>query len=79
MTLQPESQTLGGVADPVGGNGRVVRDLLDEEETIAASVLVRPVSAEDPTRDDDEQPWRAAEKRGRTFRDGLVMAKYLEN
>ena len=41
-----ETEPLGLVLDDVGGNGRVVRDLLDEQVGLAAAVLVGPVSVE---------------------------------
>lgn len=41
-----EGDVFGGVGDVVGGDGRVVRDLLDEEVRLAPVVGVGPVAVE---------------------------------
>ena len=43
-----EDESLGGVRDVVCGDGRVVRDLLDDEVGAPAPVLVGPVAVEQP-------------------------------
>ena len=50
-----EGKTLGRVADVVCGDGRVVRDLLDDEIRLAAAVYVGPVAIEEPTGDESSQ------------------------
>ena len=44
-----EGKTLGRVADVVCGDGRVVRDLLDDEVGLPTAVLIGPKTVEQPT------------------------------
>lgn len=48
MALQREA--LGGILYPVSCDGRVMRDLLDNEVGLAAVVEIWPVSVEKPAR-----------------------------
>lgn len=43
-----QGEPLGRVGDEVGGDGGVVRDLLDDEVGLTAVVLVGPVAVEEP-------------------------------
>ena len=51
-----EREALRGVGDVVCRDGRVVRDLLDNEVRLAAAVYVGPVTIEEPTRGESSQP-----------------------
>lgn len=44
-----EGKTLGRVADVVCGDGRVVRDLFDDEVGLPTAVLIGPKTVEQPT------------------------------
>ena len=50
-----EREALRGVGDIVRRDGRVVRDLLDNEIRLAAAVYVGPVAIEEPTGDRSSQ------------------------
>lgn len=53
-----ETKLLGTILDDIGGNGRVVGDLLDEERCLAASILVRPNAIEYLPKDRVKGPGR---------------------